>query len=212
MYKVDSIIFDLDGTLWDSTDGIVKTWGLVLSRNPDVDKVVTEEDLSANIGLPVERIAANMFPQLPKERQLSLMDDCCRAENIYLAQHGGTLFPDEMDVLEKLSAAFPLFVVSNCQTGYIESFYEGNKTARFFKDQECIGNTGLSKGENIRLVMQRNNLQCPVYVGDTQGDADAAALADIPFVYAAYGFGSVDHYDWKLDSIADLLKFIKNRE
>ena len=39
--------------------------------------------------------------------------------------------------------------------------------------------------------MERNSLKSAVYVGDTQGDADACKIADVPMVYAAYGFGNV---------------------
>ena len=48
------------------------------------------------------------------------------------------------------------------------------------------------KGENIRLIMERNQLERAVYIGDTQGDLDASHAAGIPFIYAAYGFGSVN--------------------
>ena len=32
----------------------------------------------------------------------------------------------------------------------------------------------------------------PLYIGDTQGDYDAATAAGVPFLHAAYGFGSID--------------------
>lgn len=202
--KYDGLIFDLDGTLWDSSEGIVGTWNEILREYPEIDKVVTLEELSSNFGLPLQQIAANMFPDLPEEKRMFLMDECCRRENVYLAAHGGTLFEDEMETLGKLQENYKLFIVSNCQVGYIESFYEGNGTGSFFLDQECAEATGLSKGQNIRLVMERNQLQNAVYIGDTQGDADAAREAGVPFIYAAYGFGEVDGYDDKLEQLKDL--------
>lgn len=208
--KFDSLIFDLDGTLWDSTDGIVATWNELLQEYPDIDKVVTAADLSANFGLPLEQIAANMFPDLPHEKRMFLMDQCCLRENEYLAAHGGTLFEDEFETLEKLAACYKLYIVSNCQVGYIDSFYAGNGTGKYFQDQECMEATGLSKGQNIRLVMKRNQLKSAVFIGDTQGDADAAREARIPFIYAAYGFGQVDGYDGKLEQLKDLPKLLES--
>ena len=38
--------------------------------------------------------------------------------------------------------------------------------------------------------MERNRITSAAYVGDTQGDLEAARLAGIPFVWAAYGFGN----------------------
>ena len=52
--------------------------------------------------------------------------------------------------------------------------------------------------------MERNNIKSAVYVGDTMGDKEAAKDANIPFIYAAYGFGDVDNYDYRIDSITDL--------
>ena len=207
--KFDGLIFDLDGTLWDSTDGIVATWNELLKEYPEVDKVVTAEDLSSNFGLPLQQIAANMFPDLTEEKRMFLMDQCCLRENDYLAAHGGTLFEDEFETLAALSASCGLYIVSNCQVGYIDSFYAGNGTGEYFLDQECAEATGLSKGQNIRLVMERNRLKNVVFIGDTQGDADAAREAGVPFIYAAYGFGEVDGYDAKLEQLKDLPELLE---
>ncbi|MDE7279616.1 MAG: HAD hydrolase-like protein, partial [Oscillospiraceae bacterium] len=84
------------------------------------------------------------------------------------------------------------FIVSNCQSGYIETFLEYHKLGKYFADFECPGGTGFAKAENIRIVMERNGLEKAVYVGDTQGDLDASDSAGIPFIHAAYGFGNVD--------------------
>lgn len=202
--KIDSVIFDLDGTLWDSSEGIVATWNLVLADYPELHKTVTVEELSSNFGLPLDQIARRMFPDQLEELRQNLMKECSVRENEYLAEHGGKLYPKFEETIQKLSAKYPLYIVSNCQDGYIQSFYKGNGTEKYFKDCECIGVTGLSKGENIRRVMERNGLKAPVYVGDTQGDADAAAKAGIPFIFARYGFGNVENYDRAIDSFEEL--------
>lgn len=207
--KIDSLIFDLDGTLWDSSEGIVATWALVLENYPEIHKKVTAEELASNFGLPLEQIARNMFPDQPESLRQQLMAECGEKENLYLAEHGGLLYPKLEETLRNLSEKYPLFIVSNCQDGYIQSFYSGNYTEKYFKDCECIGVTGKSKGENIRLVMERNGLKAPVYVGDTQGDADAAAQAGIPFIYAAYGFGQVKAFDAKIHTFEELLDIVE---
>ena len=72
-------------------------------------------------------------------------------------------------------------------------------------DYENPGRTGLSKGENINLIIERNNLDSPVYVGDTAGDFTAAKYAGIPFIYAKYGFGQVTEYDDVIEKFEELL-------
>lgn len=202
--KYDGIIFDLDGTLWDSTEGICGTWQEVLSGYPEINEKITVSMLYDCMGLPLEEISRRLFPERSAELQKELMDKCCDMENIYLAEHGGVLYPELVSVLEKLSEKYSLYIVSNCQSGYIESFFEGHGTSYLFKDIECYGNTGLSKGENIKLIIERNGLKNAVYTGDTQGDADAASFAGVPFIYAAYGFGNVREYDYKLEKFADM--------
>lgn len=200
----DSIIFDLDGTMWDSADGIVGTWNLVLEDYPQITQKVTREKLTACMGLPLDEIGRRLFPECTAELQKELMKKCCDLENEYLSVHGGVLYPELKETLEALSEKYRLFVVSNCQCGYIESFFAAHDTEKYFTDIECHENTGLSKGENNKLVISRNGLKNAVYVGDTQGDADSAAFAGIPFVYAAYGFGSVEKYDYRINKFSDL--------
>ena len=76
---------------------------------------------------------------------------------------------------------------------------------KYFVDFECPGRTNLSKAENIKIVIERNNLKHPVYVGDTQMDCDAAKKAGIPFIYARYGFGNTEEYNHVIDKFEELL-------
>ena len=65
MSKIDSIIFDLDGTLWSSAKAISEAWGLVLQKHENIEKKeVTEEELYSCMGLPMYDIAAKLFPSL----------------------------------------------------------------------------------------------------------------------------------------------------
>ena len=50
------------------------------------------------------------------------MDEMCSYENEYLSIHGGTLYPGLEDTLKELKKNYRLFIVSNCQSGYIEAF------------------------------------------------------------------------------------------
>lgn len=74
---------------------------------------------------------------------------------------------------------------------------------------------GKYKAENIELLVRRNRLASPVYVGDTQGDADASREAGVPFIFAAYGFGNADSCAARADSFSqlpDVLEQFDNRK
>ena len=188
----DGILFDLDGTLWDSVTEVTKSWNIGILEEK-VDRVpLTEADVRAGMGKTLPDIAAILFPMLPRPRQLEVMDHCCQVENDYLAKHGAYVFPGVEETLKTLSAQCPLFVVSNCQSGYIEAFFEGTGLGKYFAGLECAGNTGKPKSENIALVCRREGLKNPVYVGDTALDCQSAREAGVPFIHAAYGFGKVE--------------------
>ncbi|AIQ42184.1 HAD family hydrolase [Paenibacillus sp. FSL R7-0297] len=202
---MDSIIFDLDGTLWDSSDAVVVGWNSVLSNYQGVVSAVTKEDLQGIMGLQVDEAGRKLFPNIDEDTRQRILRECCEVECLCLAKQGGRLYEGLEEVLQALSAKYMLFIVSNCQAGYIEAFYEYHQLQKYFTDYENPGRTGLSKGENIRLVMERNHLSSPVYVGDTEGDMKAAGIAGIPFVYASYGFGEVSRYDLVIDRLDGLL-------
>lgn len=188
------ILFDLDGTLWDSSRQVVEAWNEVLAQQPDVERRITIEDMQGFMGLPMDEIGRRCFQgqKLTEARIREIMKACEEYENDYICHHGGVLFPYLEEVLQDLSRDYFLAVVSNCQTGYIEAFLEYHRLSEYFTDFESFGNTGLQKGENIRLVCDRNHLTQAVYLGDIQKDYEAAVQAGIPFILAGYGFGEVD--------------------
>lgn len=210
--NIDGIIFDLDGTLWDSTKEVAKTWSEVISKYPVERKEITVDDLKPCMGKLLGEIAEILFPDSNKEMQKQIITECCLYENHYLGENGATLYNMLEETLKILSEKYKLFIVSNCQSGYIECFFKSHKLDKYFIDYECPGRTGLEKSENIKLIVSRNKLKNPIYVGDTLGDANAAKKAKVPFVYAKYGFGDVEEYDYVIDSFQDLLKLeILNR-
>ncbi|UOQ92298.1 HAD family hydrolase [Halobacillus shinanisalinarum] len=203
---MDSIIFDLDGTIWDSIDTVLNAWNSTIKENDQIKRELTRKDLEGTMGLQMNDISRKLFPYLDDDTRKQLIKECCNVENEYLEKQGGVLYKNVENVLKELSQKYKLYIVSNCQSGYIEAFYKYHNLERYFLDFENPGRTGLSKGENINLIIERNNLSKPFYVGDTEGDLKAARYAGIPFVYAKYGFGQVSEYDDVLEKFDDLAK------
>lgn len=203
--KADGLIFDMDGTLWDSAESVAKAWNEVF-KNHGLSHRTTASDVHAQMGKPMTEIFASLLPDESPQVQETVGNAACDYENEYLAVHGGVLYPKLEEVLRTLSERIPLFIVSNCQSGYIEAFFEFHKLGYLFKDIECWGNTLLSKAENIRLIVERNNLKNPVYIGDTALDGISSRQAGVPFVHAAYGFGTTDDCDASINSVSELLE------
>lgn len=188
----DGILFDLDGTLWDATAAVAKSWTLGLEQLNIRRAPITVEELFPCMGLLLPDIVDRLVPGQRPETRDKIISHCCRVENDYLARHGAPLYPGEENALAALGKRYPLFVVSNCEKGYIEAYFAGTGMGKYFTDFESAGNTGLTKAENIALVVKRQGLKNPVYVGDTALDHQSATQAGVPFIHAAYGFGTVE--------------------
>lgn len=205
MVKQTGILFDLDGTLWDASEPVTKIWNQILQREPEAEgKTVTLEQIGSFMGKTLEQIAAELFPDKEEEVRIRLLRTCCEEECGILQQTGARLYPGIPETLQQLSQTYALFVVSNCQKGYIEAFLQAHGLRSLFQDWECSGRTGCTKGENIRRVVERNGIKKAIYVGDTQWDGEAASKAGLPFVYASYGFGNVPQASWQLSAFSAL--------
>lgn len=186
------IIFDMDGTLWDSAENVAKSWNEAIRKDGSVKRELTTADIQGVMGKTMDVIAQTLFPELDEAARGALLEACCQVENDYLREHGGVLYAGVQETFEKLRKNYHLYIVSNCQKGYIEAFLDHYGLWDYIEDMECFGNNHLQKGENIRLVAERNQLDAAVYVGDIQGDYDASVQAGVGFVHAAYGFGTID--------------------
>lgn len=190
--KKQGILFDMDGTLWDSAKEVAESWTIALAQCGYGSHTVTREDMYATMGRTMDQIADALFPYVEGEDRARLLAACCDVENDYLRAHGGQLYPKLRETMERLRAlGYHLYIVSNCQAGYIEAFLDYYQLWDLFEDIECFGNNGKSKSENIRLLYERNALDAGVYVGDIQGDYDATTAAGLPFIHASYGFGTI---------------------
>ena len=202
------IIFDMDGTLWDSAAGVAESWNEAILAYGYERKPLTAGDIQSVMGKTMEDIADILFPELNVMQRKELLDLCCRLENDYLRRHGGVLYPDIRKTMEKLKVNYHLYIVSNCQAGYIEAFLDYYKFHDLIEDIECYGNNDKPKGENIALLYQRNNLEDAVYVGDIQGDYDASMSAGVRFIHAGYGFGKVEADVTEIQKFSDLIEVI----
>ncbi|WP_139904497.1 HAD family hydrolase [Clostridium thermarum] len=203
---MQSIIFDVDGTLWDTTEVVAKAWNRAVEEAGVSAAKITAEVLKKEFGKTMDVIAQDLFPNADAKEREHILELCCKYEHEALIENNeNLLFPNVKETLEKLSKKYSLFIVSNCQSGYIELFMKKAGVEKYITDIECFGNTNKSKGNNIKLIIERNKLRDAVYVGDTQGDYEATKFAGIPFIYAKYGFGKVDGYYLAIEDISELL-------
>ena len=170
-------------------DAICVSWNQALERlAPQYAGTVTRERLQPCMGMLLPDILNRLVPELDQEKMQPVLDQILAEENRYVAVYG----------------RYRLLIVSNCQDGYIEAFFQAHGLGKYFADFENPGRTGLPKADNIALVVERNGLKRPLYIGDTQGDCNAAAKAGVPFLHAAYGFGQIDRPVPRAETFRDI--------
>lgn len=186
----DSIIFDLDGTLWNASGSTAKGWSRI-ANSLGLPVSITSDSIRSVSGLPFDECVESLFPGLSKTHP-DLKSRLDLAEKEEVRKSGGELYPGVVTLIPKLKEKYRLFIVSNCQEWYLKSFLEHSKLQPYFEDVLCFGQTNLSKSENIQELVRRNQLQKPIYVGDTQWDQHAAFFAGVKFIFACYGFGAIN--------------------
>ncbi|MEG0034751.1 MAG: HAD family hydrolase [Bacilli bacterium] len=198
-----ALIFDLDGTLWDALLPITNSWNKAMKKNkkPYSFNVAT---IKTFMGLTPEETAVIAFPDVSLLEGMNLFALCLEEEIMDLATIPGTLYNFEREVLEKLSAKYDLFIVSNCDKGYIENYLNAHKMNKYFADHTCIGDTGLPKWKNIIFLKNKYHIDDIIYIGDTEKDKIESNKAGVKFIHATYGFGNVDNDKYYIDSLLDL--------
>ena len=205
--KYESLIFDIDGTLWDSRALVAEGYNLQLRQEGLDHLCVTAEDFIPLFGKVMTEIADVIFASIPEDARYSLMERCMETENRYLQDNPCHIgYPGVTQTMAELSRHYRLFIVSNSQQGYPELCMEKLGLAPYIEGHMCFGDTGTSKGKTIRTLMAKHGIGSCAYVGDTQGDYEATVEAEIPFIWCSYGFGTPEGYAAKADRFEDLLK------
>lgn len=205
---IKNIIFDIDGTLWNSTEVVAGGWQKASDELGYSNAVITAERLKGEFGLPMNIIADHIFPDITEQcKKDELLELCCKYEHECLEANTVDIsYSGIAEVIQKLSGRYRIFIVSNCQKGYIELVTKKLGIAEHIEDYLCFGDTGLTKGETMSRLIDRNGLDRleTVYVGDTAGDKQATTYAGAIFVHAAYGFGSLPDEKYAANSPAEL--------
>lgn len=207
---MNGIIFDLDGTLWDSSKQVAVAWNNAM-RDYSGGRIKVDDDFMKSImGKTMDEIALMLFQNYPDLDIELIYRKCFEYEEEYLLKYGAELYPELESTLKILSEKYKLSIVSNCQKGYIETFLKHYNFEKYFSDKECFGNTLKEKDYNIKLVHERSGCEKSVYVGDTEWDYKSAVKAGVDFIHTKYGFGSVPEGVPYINSIGELPDFIRD--
>nr|WP_067056259.1 HAD family hydrolase [Mucilaginibacter sp. L294] len=209
MQKPDSLIFDMDGTLWDAVDTYAHSWNVVFN-DLGIDKTITRDVLAGMVGMEGKKVIEILMPEFDHDKRVEIYGLVNGRRHNLISEKGGILYDGVKDGLKLLAEKYPLFILSNCAKGIIRQFIDWAGIDDLIKDELAHGVNFMPKNHNIKLLMDKHGLKTPVYVGDTEGDGQQSRLAGIPFVFVSYGFGQTDDYDLKFDDFNSLVNYFVN--
>ncbi|MDE6137367.1 MAG: HAD family hydrolase [Muribaculaceae bacterium] len=200
----DAFIFDMDGTLWDAVDGYCEVWNATIDAFGIACRRIDRDLLFTQMGQPLDVIMDALIPG--DYDRGAFMARMRELEAEIVPRRGGVLYPCVREVIEELRRrGAHISLVSNCGASGLRNFFAFTGLGDLFDDSGAHGVNGLSKAENIALMVERHGLKHPVYVGDTQLDIDSAHSAGVPAAWCAYGFGTAVGAEHRIESFDQLL-------
>jgi phosphoglycolate phosphatase len=209
MQKPDSLIFDMDGTLWDAADTYTESWNLMFKKL-NIEKVMRREELLERIGWEGSKVMASILPEFDEEQRTEVYNAVNGLRRELIPKKGGVLYDGVPEGLKQLSKKYKLFILSNCGQGIIRVFIDWAEIDDLITDELAYGVNRMPKHHNMQLLTDTHQLKAPVYIGDTSGDGEQSRKAGIPFVFVSYGFGKTNDYDLKFDDFKSLTTYFMN--
>ena len=212
---LQALLFDLDGTLVDTVEGIEWAFRRALAA------VVPEQvvpDLQPFIGPPARDVLAAALPHLPEAQVAAVLKEFRRVYNTE-GWRMSRLYPGVSDVLAKtVQRGIVNMLVTNKPAVPAHNIVADLGIEPFLRDTVCPDSREPAFADKTAMVsftLAKHGLSpaTTLLVGDSDPDALAAAALGVPFVYAAYGYGQLSEAAAKavaltLAELPDILKFV----
>lgn len=201
-----TIIFDIDGTLFDTKPGIISCLNDVLDSfglEP-----IKEDEQDKYIGPSVKDsfIKYHNFDEEQAVEATKMYRE--KYVNRYIEE--SVPYDGLLDVLRYIRFKKYKLCIATMKTRkqvdkLLELFFLDN-TFNLIETAKEEG--GYTKSEMLQNIKKQYKNSEYIFIGDTNGDYKAAIKADMPFVYAAYGYGDINEEVKSIDSLRDMIKLL----
>lgn len=189
--KFDLILFDLDGTVFDTANTILNSLKATV-KNAGL-RTLTQEEVSTFIGPPIISSLKRYYPEMSDEE----IDNLTKMYRKYYMDYEllkAKPFPHIPELIEKLrekgyKVALATYKLMKCVTPLFDHY---DMTKYFDTLRGSINEKGLTKTDIMRLAIE----DCKVkdhdrvcMVGDTEHDLRGAINLGVSFIGVNYGAG-----------------------
>tara|TARA_B100000242_G_C43051616_1_gene491342 strand:- start:696 stop:1334 length:639 start_codon:yes stop_codon:yes gene_type:complete len=201
-----NFIFDLDGTIIDSSSGIYKgyTEAIIPFSKPIRKKIFVN-----HIGPPIQDIIKVIHPELkPKDLEFITKNFRNLYDNKYFLDF--KVYKKIHEEIEKISKSNQCFIVTNKPTSPAKIIIKKLNLDKFFI--ETIGvdyfiKKGCIKSKNLSYLIKKFSLntKASIYIGDTYSDFICSKDNNISFIGFLRGY-----YKWSNEEIKNINNFYDN--
>lgn len=200
------IIFDLDGTLLDTSEGIynsVRYTEKMLGLNP-----INDSELNKFVGPPPKEMYRKMYG-LSEEQSLNAVKRH-REYGMSKALYEATIYDGVENTLEYIKSKKKKLAVATLKSQIIaEKILAINNLARYF--DAIVGMNAdetYTKCETIKIAMKKTDCETALMVGDSKYDQIGSVEAGIDFIGVTYGFGLNAESQYSFKTIDCIVKLI----
>jgi len=187
---IRNLVFDLDGTLFDSLPSIERSARFAIER---VLPEVPPPDLAHLVGPPIATMFAMLWPDMPQEKIAALL-----AEFRTVYDSSGCIeavpYPGVSILLPELHRnGFRLFVLTNKPEKPTHAILKHHDLLPLFTEIASPDSAVpfSSKPDGAGALAVRHDLIASetALIGDGRDDSESACTCGFHFIYASYGYG-----------------------
>lgn len=190
--KFSTIIFDFDGTLVNTSPGIIRIFQETLKEcggsQPD------HKQITAIIGLPLAQMM-KIFLKTGSEESIQKASNCFTGKYSTQGIYENNLYPGIKDLLQELDKKNTMcMIVSNKPQVFIYKILKQHGIEKYFRYVEGtrLNSQKKKKSENITRILEERSLdkEKTVIVGDSESDIEAGKVNGIIAFAVSYGYRS----------------------
>ena len=208
-------VFDLDGTLINSIEGIMESIDYSCDQN-NLNQI-NRETLEENIGPPINQYLPKLLGISKKELIWEKFIKDFRDHHDHIGYKSYNLYPHAKDVLfDIVEKKNTIYIVTN------KPYYITIKTLQYFnllsifediyaldqsqdKVEPWTNSLKRNKINYLDFISKRHPQQILYYIGDRESDLIATNKNKFNFIYASYGYGGKLNIKTEIFSIKSLL-------
>lgn len=204
------IIFDLDGTLWETIEATYIAANIIVEKHKELKKI-SKETIIKGMGLSSLENASNYIPYIPAKIGIKYMKEISQKTSEIINEKNVVIYDGAIETLKELSKEYKIGIITNNRDEYAKTFLRISNLEKYFTDYMGAASYDITKGEAIKEMVKKYKEKENYYVGDIKKDQEATMYAGIKFIHAKYGFEPNLKSELSIDKIQDLPKIIKKQ-